>query len=135
MREPGLSSSEGALLLSYSAPARIKIFALCSLYGRSLLQYPITLLGRRGLDAHPDKQQSEWTSVFTHYGMMIVLGVAIFPAIRLVQQLPGTLPIPYGIGHALVWLTGMATVFTVLNLAIRSLGAPFAAKAVEPACH
>jgi len=93
-----------------------------------LLQYPITLVARRVLDIHPDRQSAGWTSIFTHYAMMIVLGVGIFPAIRIVQERPGTLPIPYLIGHALVWLTGSATALTVLNLAFRGLGAPFAAK-------
>jgi len=60
--------------------------------------------------------------------MMIVLGVGIFPGIRSVQQQPGALRIPQQLGHALVWLTGFATALTVLNLAIRGLGAPFAAK-------
>lgn len=86
------------------------------------------LLGRRVLETHTDKQRAEWASIFTHYAMMIALGVAIFPAIRLVQQRPGKLPIPQQFGQALVWLTGLATLLTVLNLAIRGLGAPFAAK-------
>ena len=30
-----------------------------------LLQYPITLLGRRMLDIHPDKQRAGWASIFT----------------------------------------------------------------------
>ena len=60
--------------------------------------------------------------------MMIVLGVGIFPAIRSVQQQPGVLPIPHQFGLVLVWLTGTPTILTVLNLAVRGLGAPFAAK-------
>lgn len=60
--------------------------------------------------------------------MMIVLGVGIFPAIRDVQQNPGRVPMPQHVGQSLVWLTGFATVLTVLNLAIRGLGAPFATK-------
>lgn len=93
-----------------------------------LLQFPITLVGQRYLGKQSVTSQAEWASIFTHYAMMIALGVGIFPAIRLVQHRPGTLPIPYLIGNALVWFTGAATALTVLNLAIRGLGAPFAAK-------
>ena len=59
-----------------------------------LFQYPITLLGRRSLNAQPVTTRAEWTSIFVHYAMMIVLGASIFPAIRIAQQRsPGPLPI------------------------------------------
>lgn len=93
-----------------------------------LFQYPITLLGQRSLDVRPATQRAEWSNIFVHYAMMIALGISIFPAIRLVQQQPGALPIPQQVGQTLVWLTGIATFLTVLNLALRGLGAPFAAK-------
>jgi len=93
-----------------------------------LLQYPVTLLGRMALNAQPQTRRAGWVTVLVHYAMMIVLGAGIFPAIRRVQLQPGTLPIPPQIGLTLVWLTGLATFLTVLNLAIRGLGAPFAAK-------
>jgi protein-S-isoprenylcysteine O-methyltransferase Ste14 len=93
-----------------------------------LLQYPITLLGRSSLNAQPVTKRAEWSNIFVHYAMMIALGVSILPAIRLVQRQPGTLPIPQQVGQVLVWFTGLATFLTVLNLAIRGLGAPFAAK-------
>ena len=105
-----------------------RMWNLALIWCSPLLQYPITLLGRRMLDIHPDEQRAGWTSIFTHYAMMIALGVGIFPAIRSVQQRSGALPIPQQLGQALVWLTGVATALTVLNLAIRGLGAPFAAK-------
>jgi protein-S-isoprenylcysteine O-methyltransferase Ste14 len=94
-----------------------------------LLQFPITLLGRRALDKQPVRERAEKTSVLVHYAMMIALGISIFPAIQRVQQRPrGVLPFPPGLGNALVWLTACATGLTVLNLAWRGLGAPFAAK-------
>jgi len=108
---------------------RSQAWNLTLIWCAPLLQYPITLLGRRFLDAQPVTKRAEWISVFVHYAMMIALGVSIFPAIRMVQQQPpGVLPVPQPVGQALVWLTGFATVLTVLNLAIRGLGAPFAAK-------
>ena len=94
-----------------------------------LLQYPISILGRRFLDAGPTKARSEKTDVFVHYAMMISLGVSIFPAIRFVQQHPpGRIPIPEEVGYALTVWTSIAALGVVLNLAIRGWGAPFAAK-------
>jgi protein-S-isoprenylcysteine O-methyltransferase Ste14 len=107
---------------------RSPMWNLALIWCSPLLQYPITLLGRRMLNVDAGKQRVGLVSIFTHYVMMIALGVGIFPAIRSVQQQPGALPIPQQLGQALVWLTGVATALTVLNLAIRSLGAPFAAK-------
>jgi hypothetical protein len=61
--------------------------------------------------------------------MMISLGVSIFPAIRFIQQHPpGRIPIAEQVGYALTVLTSAAALVVVLNLAIRGLGAPFAAK-------
>ena len=83
-----------------------------------LLQFPITLLGRRALDKQPVRERAEKASVLVHYAMMIALGISIFPAIQRVQQQPrGVLPFPQPLGNALVWLTACATALTVLNLA------------------
>jgi protein-S-isoprenylcysteine O-methyltransferase Ste14 len=94
-----------------------------------LLAYPITLVGRRSLDAQPVIRRAEWANILVHYAMMIALGVAIFPAVRLGQKWPGsTIPVPQQVGLGLVVLTGFAAFMTVLNLALRGLGAPFAVK-------
>lgn len=61
--------------------------------------------------------------------MMITLGVTVFPAIRIIQTPSArafVLPIPILLGQLLLWITSIATLLTVLNLAIRGLGAPFA---------
>lgn len=94
-----------------------------------LLQFPITFIGRRALDKKPVVRRAEWADIFVHYAIMIALGVSIFPAIQRVQQQPpGVLPFPPWLGYVLVCLTMCAAAFTVLNLAVRGLGAPFAAK-------
>jgi protein-S-isoprenylcysteine O-methyltransferase Ste14 len=95
-----------------------------------LFVYPITLLGRKALDARPVVRRAEWANILVHYAMMIALGVGIFPALRLVQTWPGSaIPVPPQVGLVLVVVTGgLATLLTVLNLAWRGLGAPFAAK-------
>lgn len=93
-----------------------------------LFAYPITVLARRALDAQPSITRAVWVNVLLHYAMMISLGVAIFLAIRLVSKWPGaTIPIPRALGLVCMVLAGIATILTVLNLAVRGLGAPFAA--------
>jgi len=98
-----------------------------------LLQFPIVLLGRRILNARPVPQRAQQINIFVHYAVMIVLGCSLFPAIRLIREQvhaerTTVLHVLRIIGQVLVWLTGSATAFSVLNLAIRGLGAPFAAK-------
>jgi protein-S-isoprenylcysteine O-methyltransferase Ste14 len=99
------------------------------IWGTPLLAFPITLAGRRFLDTRPAAARVQWANIAVHYAMMIVLGCAIFPAARLGQQFPGPgLPLPRQLGLALLIITGFATLMTVLNLALRGLGAPFAAR-------
>lgn len=108
-------SQSGTLLLLIAAP---------------LLQFPITLFGRSLLDHQPAASRAQWISLFVHYAMMITLGVSLFPAIRIIQTRSAhafVLPIPILLGQVLLWITSIATLLTVLNLAIRGLGAPFAA--------
>jgi len=99
------------------------------IWGAPLLAFPISLLGRKALDAQPGIQRTEWANVIVHYAMMISLGVSLFPALRLVLREPViTVPVLAQISWALVTVTGAGTLMTVLNLALRGLGAPFAVK-------
>ena len=94
-----------------------------------LLTFPISWLGRRLLDRDPTPERAAWVNVPVHYAMMSVLGSALFPAFRELLSRP-TIEVPV-LGpavRALVLLTGFATFLTVLNLAIRGLGAPFAVR-------
>jgi len=130
MKVFGLAFVAASWILARNAEPRTK-WTLLLIAGVPFLQFPITLLGRRALDAHPDTVRAQWASLFVHYGEMIVLGVSIFPAIRIVQedylhQTPFRFP-PI-VGQVLMTVTGFAAAFTVLNLAIRGLGLPFAAK-------
>jgi protein-S-isoprenylcysteine O-methyltransferase Ste14 len=62
-----------------------------------------------------------------HFLMMTLLGSSAIAAIRLSPiVLWGRFRFPTLFGTVLVWVTGMALAFTVLNLAARGLGAPFA---------
>jgi protein-S-isoprenylcysteine O-methyltransferase Ste14 len=61
--------------------------------------------------------------------MMIALGNALFPALRDLLNTPTiSLPVLRQVVRAIVLLTGFATFLTVLNLALRGFGAPFAVK-------
>ena len=68
-----------------------------------------------------------WTNTFVHYAVGISLGVAIIRAIITHPDWSGwTLPIPAWIGLLLVVITGATGLLTVINLALKGLGAPFA---------
>jgi protein-S-isoprenylcysteine O-methyltransferase Ste14 len=100
------------------------------IWGAPLLTFPISLLGRKALDAGPaSKKRAERATIPVHYAIGIALGAGIFPAIGLVERLPGiAVPVPRPVGLALFVVTGFATFLTVLKLAVRGFGAPFAAK-------
>jgi protein-S-isoprenylcysteine O-methyltransferase Ste14 len=109
------------------------VWKLALIWCAPLLQFPITFIGRRALDQQPVAKRAEWASIFVHYAMMIALGISIFPVIQRIQQRPpGVLPFPQQLSYALVWLTACATALTVLNLVLRGLGAPVAAKLSSP---
>jgi protein-S-isoprenylcysteine O-methyltransferase Ste14 len=59
--------------------------------------------------------------------MVILFGAASFRAVITHQDWSGwTLPIPVEIGMLLVIITGVVALSTVVNLALKGLGAPFA---------
>jgi protein-S-isoprenylcysteine O-methyltransferase Ste14 len=110
----GLSETWNAVLLIWCAP---------------LLSFPISVIGRRALDAQPSKRRAEWTDIFVHYTLGVALGAGLFPAFRLLLSRPTlTIPVARQAVWALVMVTGAGTVLTVANLAMRGLGAPFAVK-------
>ena len=104
--------------------------SLLLIWGAPLLTFPVSWLGRRLLDAGPaTKERAEWVNIAVHYAIGIPLGCAIFAAVERVQESPGPLiPLPEPIGHALFLITGFVTFLTVVNLAIRGLGAPWVIK-------
>jgi protein-S-isoprenylcysteine O-methyltransferase Ste14 len=93
------------------------------------LTVPITLLGRKLLDRRPAARWAERVNVPVHYAMMVALGVALFPGFRLLlMEQTVAIPVLRRVLAGLVLFTGIATFLTVLNLALRGLGAPFALK-------
>jgi protein-S-isoprenylcysteine O-methyltransferase Ste14 len=107
------------------APLSVSIAAGIAVIG-VLLVLPIAWLGRRALDARTGAERAARVTVLVHAATMTVLGAAVIQAFRLARQRPGwLLPVPSGVGSALTAVTGVATALTVLNLALRGLGAPF----------
>jgi protein-S-isoprenylcysteine O-methyltransferase Ste14 len=67
-----------------------------------------------------------WTTTFVHVGLGFTFGVPIVRVLTTHQDWSGwVLPVPSGIGLALVILTGAVFLLTVVNLALKGLGAPF----------
>jgi hypothetical protein len=94
--------------------------------GSMVLAFPVVWLGRRILDRHQTGSGAAWTTTFLHFALGCTLGISIVRALVTHQDWPGwALPVPPGIGLALVIVTGAVTLLTVVNLALRGFGAPF----------
>ncbi len=103
------------------------IVNLSIIVGGVLLVYPVVWLGRKMLDKLPTMSNAARITTLVHFALMILLGAAIIKAVTTHQDWSGwVLPVPVEIGRLLVLLTGAATLLTVVNLAIKGLGAPFA---------
>jgi protein-S-isoprenylcysteine O-methyltransferase Ste14 len=100
-------------------------FAL--IVGGALILVPVTFLGRSLLNARPTVTRAGRVTILIHYAVMVPLGAAIIEALKLGENWPGwRIPIPPALGEALMVVTGVALLLTVVNLALRGLGAPFA---------
>jgi len=100
---------------------------LSIIVGGVLLVFPVVLLGRIILDKKPTISRAAWVTTFVHYAGGGLFGVAIIRAITTHQDWSGwRLPVPVEIGLFLVDITGLAALLTVVNLALKGLGAPFA---------
>ena len=95
--------------------------------GGVLLVFPLVWLGRKMLDRQPTTSRAAWITTFVHYSLGILFGLPIIRAAITHQDWSGwKLPIPVEIGLLLVIVTGAATLLTMVNLALKGLGAPFA---------
>ena len=104
-----------------------KIMDLAIIVGGLLLVFPIVWLGRMILDRQSTPSRVVWITTFVHYGVGILFGAAIIRAVSTHQNWSDwALPIPVEIGLLLVIITGAAALSTVVNLALKGLGAPFA---------
>lgn len=95
--------------------------------GAVLAVFPTVWFGRRMLDNSPTPDRVEWVTTLIHAVLMVLFGIAIIKAVQTGSTWRGVLlSIPRTIGIVLVYLTGTITLLTVINLALRGLGAPFA---------
>jgi len=103
------------------------IVNLFIIVGGVLLVFPVVWLGRKMLDLKPTISRTAWITTFVHYTVVIIAGIAVIRAIKTHQDWSGwLLPVPTEIGLLLVIVTGGAMLLTVINLALKGLGAPFA---------
>jgi protein-S-isoprenylcysteine O-methyltransferase Ste14 len=99
---------------------------LSIIVGGVILVFPVAWVGRKILDKQPTMSRAVWVTTFVHFALGFVFGVPIIRAVTTHQDWSGwVLPVPSGIGLALVIITGTAFLLTVVNLALKGFGAPF----------
>jgi len=102
------------------------VLNLSVIVGGVLLTFPLVWLGRKFLDGHQTINKVVLITTFVHFGMGFTFGIPIVRAVSTYQNWSGWfIPIPRVIGLILVIITGAAFLLTVMNLAIKGLGAPF----------
>jgi protein-S-isoprenylcysteine O-methyltransferase Ste14 len=113
-------------IFSLAADARLSsVMNLSVIVVGVLLTFPLVWLGRRILDRRQTIGHAVWTTTFVHFALGLTLGVPIVRAVTTRRDWSGwVLPVPSGIGFALVIATGAASLLIVLNLAWKGLGAP-----------
>jgi protein-S-isoprenylcysteine O-methyltransferase Ste14 len=101
----------------------------------TLLIVPLVFAGRSLLDRQPTVDRAEWVTLFVHYFVAIFFGSAIIAAVdfglnapnELVVILPEWLtPLLPVFGLGIMVIGGGMLLYTVFNLAVKGLGAPFA---------
>jgi len=103
-----------------------KAMNLSIIVGAVLLVFPLVWLGRKILDQHQTIGGVAWTTTFVHFALGFLFGIPIIRAVTTHQDWSGwALPVPSEIGLVLVIVTGAACLLTVVNLALKGLGAPF----------
>ena len=99
---------------------------LSIIVGGVLLTFPVVWLGRKMLDKQPTMSRAVWVTTLVHFALGFTFGLPIVRALTTHQDWSGwVLPVPSEIGLALVIITGAAFLLTVVNLALKGLGAPF----------
>ncbi len=101
--------------------------SLIIIVGCVLMVFPVVWTGRKLLDKRTTISRAVKMNTFVHFTLMILLGAAIIEAVKTHQGWSGwIIPVPVEISFLLVVGTSIATLLTVVNLALKGLGAPFA---------
>jgi protein-S-isoprenylcysteine O-methyltransferase Ste14 len=99
---------------------------LLCIVGTLLAIPPTVWVGRWLLDRKPTADRVAWVTTIMHAILMVLFGTAIIKAIQTGDTWQGVaIPIPPSLGWVLTYGTGAVTLLTVVNLALRGLGAPF----------
>lgn len=100
---------------------------LVCIVGTVLAVFPVVWIGRLVLDRSPTPGRVAWVTSGVHAVLMVLFGVAIVKAVQTAETWRGlVLPVARPVGQFLVLVTGAFTLLTVLNLAVKGHGAPFA---------
>ena len=84
-------------------------------------------VGRRLLQKPAGVERIRWITLFVHYTVMLAMGISIIWAFKVAGLHPlYVIPFPRVVGYFLVRVTASVVIGTVLTLALRGLGAPFA---------
>jgi protein-S-isoprenylcysteine O-methyltransferase Ste14 len=84
-------------------------------------------LGRLVLERPRTQEQIAWTTLCVHYAVMLLMGPAIISAYKVTRVYPlVVIPVPRELGWVLVNMAAGVVPLTVITLALRGLGAPFA---------
>jgi len=104
-----------------------EIMNLSLITGSILLVYPVVWLGRVILDKNTTIGRTIRITTIMHYTLILLFGVSVIRAISTYDDWSvWVLPVPDEIGIPLVIITGAAALLSVVNLALKGLGAPFA---------
>ncbi len=100
--------------------------AVC-IVGTLLVVFPTVWVGRKLLDIKPTTGRVAWVTTAVHAIVMVLFGIGIIKAIQTGHTWRGVIiPVPRSVATILVFGTGAVAALTVVNLALRGLGAPFA---------
>jgi len=104
------------------------LWSVVLMWGTVALVPVLAIVGRWLLDRHPTPERAALLTIPIHYLEGILLGSALVVAFRFTQAHPmGHVGVPRAISSPLLKVLGVFATLTVLNLAIRGLGLPFAA--------
>ena len=103
------------------------LWSVVLIWGTVALVPVLAIVGRWLLDRHPTPERAALLTIPIHYLEGILLGSALFVAFQFTQAHPmARIAVPRPISFPLLKVLGAFATLTVLNLAIRGLGLPFA---------
>jgi len=87
---------------------------------------PVIWIGRSSLARNGTAAHATWVTRLVHFFVMSLMGVALISAVLAADMLPWKISFPTRLADFLTTISATAVLFTVLNLAVRGFGAPWA---------